>query len=552
MSGAPSPFTVLALPTSTSRSADGGRRNTIGGDRKSNRLPKPPKSPSGRGASDASEVPKTVQDVFRNLFKELSRTPISNDCAILQRSLLVTYQRFISPQRLAALIRREVRVGLYGVGALRFLSTWVSVYYARDVNNDRELRERLCDIALLKGLRRSSAPQLGALVEQELVEQSRCFQLMLITSASKHPRRHTTPHAAQQPIVISPRVLAAANAVMLPDPSVVINGSSAIKLSSSLDHSLNTSRPERNVRMFMACDSMSIAVHMLTADYELFSKIGAGELYKDSWKDQVAAPNLYNYVGRLDRISFFVSTMILVQPKMILQREVASKFIEVASFLREFGDFFGVMGIMSAFGVRSVSRIQKMWGIKKAIRELAKSIENSFDSRGNFKVQREYVAKCIRTGRPCVLHLAYTQRDITALYESSPDLRPDGSVNLDKIVQLGTMLYQVELLQRVTPKEILGVNDSRRNMRLAEMIRTLPSKTDAQLEELSHKIRPPKQLHEEEESAGSQWSTDDPSNTPSSSRGGSTTSVITPTSSTQTPVVINEETSVRSEDYVDL
>ena len=487
--------------------------------------PSTPGSGSGtakrRGTRAPSPRSAGAECIFASLFRDLCNKDVAEETRILQRCLVVYYARYLKADRLISMVRREVRVGYHGTGALRFLASWTRSRYSLDVRPKKKLRKSLCDLALLRVPRRSNAVPLTKEDERALREELNLLKLAIIAGAARGLTRQGVKR-----LFLSPHLTGAIAPLMLSERASTSGGA-------------GTHLHDRNVGLLMTTDAHTIAFHLLLLNYESFSRINMAEFY-NGWSDEVNAPTLHAFKQRIINLTSMVATAILVQSTVRMQRKVAIHFITIANFARDFGDLAGCIAIMQAFAIGPVSRIRKPWQLAKNYTALASDLNTLIDASGNYKAQREFIAARIEDRKVCVPHLGIYQRDLTLIEEGNPSFKQNGAVNGEKIVLIGSRLWELDTLQSIAPRGF----DERRIERIPALVRILtllPHKDDAALDALSERIRPRNNV-----------ACDSPVTEDTSS---STVSTETPLHSTRSGGTnINEESSssADSEAYVDI
>ena len=85
------------------------------------------------------------------------------------------------------------------------------------------------------------------------------------------------------------------------------------------------------------------------------------ELLNQSWnKDKLKyrAPNVIESLSRLNRLSFWVPSVILWQERMKERSKAYKKFVAIAEHLRRMNNYHTLMGIVAGLNMSSINRLK--------------------------------------------------------------------------------------------------------------------------------------------------------------------------------------------------
>jgi hypothetical protein len=172
----------------------------------------------------------------------------------------------------------------------------------------------------------------------------------------------------------------------------------------------------------LSFDATTIAQQLTHIEFEIYKSITADELKNQSWnkpKRMCIARNVCALIQRANRISMWVATAILLQPKVKDRARVILKVINVAKALRELGNYNTLMGIIAGLNMSCVSRLrQTMATVGRKPLDTLKVLQNIVDPTSSFKTLRE----TLRQGGPTQLpYIGTTLTDLTFIEDGNPD-----------------------------------------------------------------------------------------------------------------------------------
>lgn len=148
--------------------------------------------------------------------------------------------------------------------------------------------------------------------------------------------------------------------------------------------------------LFLRWDPKSIAESLTVTDLELFKKIEPQEFCIFLW-GQKADPlinNLNGYIGRFNRVGFWVSTTICSQKNLKKRVEIMDKYLIIMKHLLKWNNYNSLMAVLSGLNTTSVSRLKKTWEqVKKSKNfSIMREVETKMSYVGNFRHYREIEA----------------------------------------------------------------------------------------------------------------------------------------------------------------
>jgi hypothetical protein len=196
---------------------------------------------------------------------------------------------------------------------------------------------------------------------------------------------------------------------------------------------------------------------------------------------------LCNFVERCNRIANWVASIVLVQKDATLQKKAIYKLYEIASRCKQLGDYATCVSISQGFASHWVNRLRRTWRFSPERLALANDVDALATTASNYAVLRRHLTKAAEKKTTCIPHLMPYQKDLTLVEEANPDYRPDNSINMDKIVLIGSPLCELSHFQSVTPEGYADFS-AKRNPVVGLLI-NLPCRSEEELKLLSSKFK---------------------------------------------------------------
>lgn len=159
---------------------------------------------------------------------------------------------------------------------------------------------------------------------------------------------------------------------------------------------------------FILCfDSMLIAKQLTRIEYEIYRRIDPIELKGQAWnkpKRQCVSRNILSLIQRANRLSFWIATCILLQPKLKDRGRVVVKIINIAQQLKEMNNFNTLMGFVAGLNMSCVSRLKNTFNqVSKRSMEQYRALQELLDPKSSFKSLRD----AIKNGGTTVRHITH-------------------------------------------------------------------------------------------------------------------------------------------------
>lgn len=172
--------------------------------------------------------------------------------------------------------------------------------------------------------------------------------------------------------------------------------------------------------------SLELAQQMTLMDAELFMKIGLAEIL--AWgkeQNELICPNLAEFIDHFNKMSFWVRTLILNEPKQQEREKLFRKFLKIMKHCKRLNNFSSYLAILSALDCSPIRRLE----FPKPLTDILQEFCLLIDSDAAFKAYRQALSEA---KPPCIPYLGLILQDITFIHLGNPNELPDGKVNFVK------------------------------------------------------------------------------------------------------------------------
>eukprot|EP01128_Nolandella_sp_AFSM9_P006722 TRINITY_DN3523_c0_g1_i1.p1 TRINITY_DN3523_c0_g1~~TRINITY_DN3523_c0_g1_i1.p1 ORF type:complete len:1339 (+),score=367.76 TRINITY_DN3523_c0_g1_i1:157-4173(+) len=170
-------------------------------------------------------------------------------------------------------------------------------------------------------------------------------------------------------------------------------------------------------------DETVIAQQLTLIEAELYGRIKSAELLGQAWnkeKQAAVSKNVSGLLTRANRVSFWVSTLILLQPKLKDRIKVLTKFMAVAKILRNLNNYNTLMGVVAGLNTSSISRLKHTFnGVKDKMLQQWEDIVEMMHPSNSFKTLRSTQEQ---SGHNCIPYLGMYLSDLTFMEDGNPDV----------------------------------------------------------------------------------------------------------------------------------
>jgi len=158
-------------------------------------------------------------------------------------------------------------------------------------------------------------------------------------------------------------------------------------------------------------------------DAALYGRILAPELLGQAWNKPLKtclSRNVSELLQRANRVAFWVTTTILLQPRLRDRIRALQKFVGVARALRQLNNFNTLMGVVAALSTSALSRLKHtLAGLKPRQREQWEELAALMHPSNSFRPLRQAMEE---SGRRCLPYLGLFLSDLTFMEDGNPDL----------------------------------------------------------------------------------------------------------------------------------
>eukprot|EP00005_Dracoamoeba_jomungandri_P012234 CAMPEP_0174267954 /NCGR_PEP_ID=MMETSP0439-20130205/35551_1 /TAXON_ID=0 /ORGANISM="Stereomyxa ramosa, Strain Chinc5" /LENGTH=1811 /DNA_ID=CAMNT_0015355801 /DNA_START=40 /DNA_END=5472 /DNA_ORIENTATION=+ len=199
-----------------------------------------------------------------------------------------------------------------------------------------------------------------------------------------------------------------------------------------------------NLNFFDVSDE-EIARQITIIDHKLFSAIMPKELVSQAWlkpKLQKNAPNALKFIAGFNKVSHWVSYMIVKVETVRERVKMISKLLNIAKHLRDLNNFSSLMAFVAGWNSAAVSRLKRTnREIPKRNLELMMSIENTMSNQGNYNNYRTLITS---VNPPCVPYLGVHLQDLVFIEEGNSDFCEGHLINFEKRELLAGVILELK------------------------------------------------------------------------------------------------------------
>jgi hypothetical protein len=157
-------------------------------------------------------------------------------------------------------------------------------------------------------------------------------------------------------------------------------------------------------------DELTIAQQLTQIEFDLYKRIQFWELQEQAWNKKSLQPlarNVIALIQRANRVSFWLATTILLQPRIKDRIRVLSKIITVAKHLKDLNNYNTLMGFVAALNMSPVARLKHTFNsVSKKLLDTLKSLQQIVDPTSSFKQLREAMKTSGSDLLPCLYVLS--------------------------------------------------------------------------------------------------------------------------------------------------
>jgi len=204
-----------------------------------------------------------------------------------------------------------------------------------------------------------------------------------------------------------------------------------------------------NYETLLAQSAKDVAEQLTLIDSVMFYSIQKHELIGQAWnKDNLkhTAPNVINILNRLNKLSYWIPSFILMHQKVQQRAKIVTWFIDIATNLHEMGNFSSLMGIVAGLTLSVVDRLQFTWScVNQSKTTIFKQFQTLMNPSNSYtKYRRALAASPV----PAVPYLGVSLIDLTFIDEGNPDYI-EGKLNFAKQELIAKILHAIEKFQQI-------------------------------------------------------------------------------------------------------
>ena len=191
-------------------------------------------------------------------------------------------------------------------------------------------------------------------------------------------------------------------------------------------HSLRSSKVQRTTPVntfisstakLMDWEAKEIAQELTHITGTMLDKIDENELLLSvmfNKERKVKAPNVYSFVERFDKLSYFIIEEVLAYDKKKLRAKMIEKFIDVENELFIMGNFNDCMNIKSCLNHFIIQSLTKTWKVvDKEHKNTFNTLNKKLSIEKNFKVLREEIEKYKNLSKPYIPYFGLVLKELT-------------------------------------------------------------------------------------------------------------------------------------------
>eukprot|EP01125_Pyxidicula_operculata_P009150 TRINITY_DN3030_c1_g2_i1.p1 TRINITY_DN3030_c1_g2~~TRINITY_DN3030_c1_g2_i1.p1 ORF type:complete len:1162 (-),score=282.43 TRINITY_DN3030_c1_g2_i1:115-3111(-) len=177
-------------------------------------------------------------------------------------------------------------------------------------------------------------------------------------------------------------------------------------------------------------DETQIAEQLTIIELDIFRRIQPTELLGLRWSKKSyksLTQNINFLIQRVNKLSYWVATCILLQQKVKDRAKVLTKMINIARALMDINNYNSLMGVLNGLSFYFISRLKGTWELlPEKVLKTYSTLEQIQNPTNGFKILRESIKNC---GKAALPYLATYLADLTAMAENQ-DIVQRGELTL--------------------------------------------------------------------------------------------------------------------------
>jgi len=173
--------------------------------------------------------------------------------------------------------------------------------------------------------------------------------------------------------------------------------------------------------------------------------VGPSEFFDGAWqgKDRrTKSPHLVKLGDLFNHVSALCAVVIL-KAEEEERLGVLIKVIKLAEALRKLKNYEGMAAVGTIFHWASIKRLKPLWdSLPNKIIDKKEEIDNLLNPTNSYSYMRKQLTM-LNPGEAYIPFLAPRLRDLRYLYDSSNKMNPDGSIDVQFMMKIGSVIYEV-------------------------------------------------------------------------------------------------------------
>jgi len=210
------------------------------------------------------------------------------------------------------------------------------------------------------------------------------------------------------------------------------------------------------LNLFLEMREPVLAEQLTYVDFHIYSQIDVSELLCLCWNDlklQHRSPNVIQMMRRCDKLSFWVSTLILSQPTPRMRKKVYEKFLAISLELTRLNSFHTLMGVIAGVNRAGVGRLKAAKSETSKYVKPFREVEELMSPKSNYSAYRQRLHS---ETPPCLPYLGVYLIDLTFTEEGNKD-EIEGLINFSKRELISGIIEEIKQYQQQSyafiPKE---------------------------------------------------------------------------------------------------
>jgi hypothetical protein len=248
--------------------------------------------------------------------------------------------------------------------------------------------------------------------------------------------------------------------------------------------------PDTTARFSIDDFSATQLAHQMTLDeFRIFARIDpTRELSLKTWEKRPEdAPNIGALIERINDISWWTATEVIMKPTPKQRVDVVCKMIDAAQILRDLNNFNGLMELTSGLNLSVVTRLKQLWeSVPKKKVEQLRALSDIMSPLSGYANYRRELAKVDGASGGAICSAIPFQgvylSNLIAIDEN-PNVLANGHINFAKMWMVGRIFRSIVAFQRI-PYDLQPDDD------VGKFFRSIAKLNDDELWQLSLKLQP--------------------------------------------------------------